>query len=150
MNKLNWWPLANSLVEFLKNHKDELGAPSFEGVFIYAGTKITGKVYPCIEITFDAESNPTGKRGLVNLWVDVCLKNNNSNPSEAYELMFKYQTEIMNLIFNYDDGWPAAIKKDLGIATDIKISNVISDGDSQRPVCQCRMVLEIDWRGKTI
>lgn len=142
MNKLNWWPLANSLVEFLKQQKDSLGAPVFDGVGIYAGTRATGKGYPCIEVTFDSENDAAGDRALTTLWVDILLKSNSSTPSDAYELLFKYQTEFMNLL----PLWIKWAKKEIGIAAIVKVPSVMSDGDVQRPVCQSRIILEIEWR----
>lgn len=145
MNRIYWWPLANSLCNSMRGAKDQLGHYIFRGVDIYAGTKGTAKNYPCIEITWDCEENifvcrPT--QGHVRLWVDVCLQNDSDNPSAPYELLYHLQTEIIDLLAR----WPQRIMKEMQIAAKVEVPAIVSDGDIQRPTCVCRINVDIEWR----
>lgn len=145
MNKIYWWPLAKNLVDTIKKHKDQLGTFLFKDIEVYGGSKLNGKKYPCIEVTYDRESNVKIHRpiqGNVTLWVDINIKNNNANPSEAYEIMYHWQTEIIDCLTN----WQNEIRTELGIAAKVEVEDIISDGDVQRPVCACRLAIYIEWR----
>lgn len=145
MSEIYWWPLTESLVETMNQEVDKEGNIVFKGIEVYAGTKQAGKKYPCIEVTWDNESGISIHRpiqGEVVLWIDIALKTNSSKPSEHYELMYPLQLKVFKVLGK----WNSVIKQKLQISPIIEVTDVISDGDIQRPTCVCRIVTNIKWR----
>lgn len=145
MNKINWWPLAKCLTDHLKAQVDSLGKPAFEGIDVYAGTKMKGKKYPCIEITWDGEADIAIHRpirGIATLWMDIALNNSSPDPAEAYELLYHWQTEAIDALVS----WPKRIIAEMGIAAKVDVTEIVSDGDMQRPTCACRLIIKVEWR----
>lgn len=145
MKRIYWQPLAKHLVQTMRNHKDSAGEDIFKGIEVYTGSKLTGIKYPCIEITWDRETNIKIHRplqGNVILWVDINIKNNSPDPSEGYEILYQWQTKALDCIAS----WQKEIYAELGIAAKVEIVDIISDGDTQRPVCASRLVVNIEWR----
>jgi len=134
-----WWPLAKSLAAFLNEQIQD------ESLYIYAGTKGTGKKYPCMEITWDDETEVNIQRatsGNVKLWIDIGLKSNNSDPAQAYDLQDIYQNKALGVLKE----WPQKVLQELGIASKVSVPDVISDGDIDRPTSTSRIVVNIEWR----
>lgn len=142
MENSYWWPLAKSLAQFLQEYKDENDMLLFGELLIYAGSMLNAKTYPCIEIIWDKEREVKRNCGLVNLWIEICLQNNSDKPAEAYERMHRWQAALLQALPH----WETEAKRDLGIAMAVHISGMASAGDLQRPVCQSRMMIEIEWR----
>lgn len=152
MGRLSYWyPLAKSLANYLNNQlsekKDGMGTPIplFDGVDVYVGTKGKGRDYPCIEVTWESESNVSNSLptvGEVSLWVDVCVEADDDEPEQAYVM----QDELQSKIFDCLPKWPPVAREDTGIAPNVTIEEIVSDGDIYRPVSISRIVLSIEWR----
>lgn len=136
-----WWPLAKSLAAFLNANIVE------DGLSIYPGTKGTGKKYPCMEITWDDETSINIQRpstSNVRLWVDIALKSSGSDPADAYGLQDDYQNKVLCALSE----WPQEILKEHGIASKVTVTDIISDGDINRPTSTARIVIQIEWRNR--
>lgn len=141
-----WWPLVKNLAEFLPGYEDETGRRVFQDILIYAGTMLNSKTFPCIEILWISEKEVKRNCGCVHLQLDICLQNNDAEPAKAYEKMHRLQSACMQALSK----WEAKAKRDLGIAMFVRISGMASDSGLQRPVCQSRIMIEIEWRVSTI
>ena len=154
MKELQWYNIAIRLRDFLKSFKYNDGRRLFDCMVdrqdlkIRVGQGNTGE-YPAIYILFGDESdvekqdNRTGAR--VQLWVDVYVKGEATPDIDyddcLYKQMFEVEQEFIKVlrIFN----------KDLhrrGIATNLVIQAILSDGDENAPVtAQNRIVIDIEW-----
>jgi hypothetical protein len=144
--QLYWWPILDNLVQFINTKTDDEGNLIFvlEGG-VYAGTKGTGKTYPCIEVTWDGETGISIKRpthGVVILWADICIQNSDEDPAAPYAEIHKWQTAIIKLLKE----WPRVLNEMLNIGPKVEVTHVLSDGDIQRPTCVSRLIINIDWR----
>ena len=143
--QLYWWPLIKHLVEFLNHRKNKLDKLEFDGVDVYAGTKNSGKSYPCVEVTWDHEGNIDiyrSDKGNISLWIDIYLENDSEDPAAPYEILFQWQVKVLNALAS----WHEALKRDFRIAVKIDVPDILSDGDMQRPTCACRIITNIEWR----
>lgn len=161
--KLVWWPLIAHITAYLQKAESEIDkkppadeaekaeagkdpqkakADTNQSLLIYAGTKGPARTYPCIEITWDHESLSMGSAGFASIWIDICLKTDSKDPSEAYQKQYDYQTKIIDML----NSWPRQLIADTGIAVKMVIEDIVSDGDIQRPVSMSRIILSIDWR----
>ncbi|MBP2629888.1 MAG: hypothetical protein H6Q70_516 [Firmicutes bacterium] len=143
---LYWWPILDNLVNFMNTKTDDEGNLIFvlDGG-VYAGTKGTGKTYPCIEVTWDGETGIKIKRqtqGFVTLWADICIQNSDEDPAAPYSEIHKWQTLIIKLLKE----WPSELNEKLNIGSTIEVTHALSDGDIQRPTCISRLIITIDWR----
>lgn len=147
-----WWPLVKSLVAFLNAQKsedevDENGnpLPLFDGVAIYAGSRGKGKDFPCIEIGYESEgdiSAPVPNVGQAVITIDVCVEGSDEDPSVAYELQDELQGKILSRL----PDWPRIARDEAGIAPNVTIDGIASDGDIYRPVAYSRIFLNVEWR----
>lgn len=154
MKELQWYNIAIRLRDFLKSFKYNDGRRLFDCMVdrqdlkIRVGQGNTGE-YPAIYILFGDESDVekqdkrTGAR--VQLWVDIYVKGEATPDIDyddcLYKQMFEVEQEFIKVlrIFN----------KDLhrrGIATNLVIQAILSDGDENAPVtAQNRIVIDIEW-----
>lgn len=154
MRELQWYNIAIKLRDFLQSYKYDDGSRLFEcmvdrqDLIIRVGEGNTGE-YPAIYIIFGDESDndKQDKRvgAIVQLWVDIYVKGEATSDVDyddcLYRQMFKVEQEFIKVlrIFN----------KDLhkrGIATNLKIQAILSDGDENAPAtAQNRIVIDIEW-----
>ena len=154
MRELQWYNIAIKLRDFLQSYKYYDGRRLFEcmvdreELIIRVGKGNTGE-YPAIYIIFGDESDneKQDKRvgAIVQLWVDIYVKGEATSDVDyddcLYRQMFKVEQEFFKAlrIFNAD------LHK-RGIATDLKIQGIFSDGDENAPATtQNRIVIDIEW-----
>ena len=155
LKKLYWFKLAQRLRDFLKAYRYEDGTPLFQyfvdsdALKIRIGSGNTGE-YPAICILFGDEGQLIKQDKIigsrVQLWIDIYVKGEASNDIDyddiGYRQEYMAEQELVTILREF--------QKDLmrsGIATNIKIYDVLSDGDTNLPVSvQNRIVLNIDVR----
>lgn len=155
LKKLYWFKLAQRLRDFLKAYRYEDGTPLFDyfvdsdALKIRIGSGNTGE-YPAICILFGDEGQLMKQDKIigsrVQLWIDIYVKGEASNDIDyddiGYRQEYMAEQELVTILREF--------QKDLmrsGIATNIKIYDILSDGDTNLPVSvQNRIVLNIDVR----
>lgn len=147
-----WFPLVKSLTKWLNEYTidevDEDGKPIrlFADVEdIYSGTKDKGRDFPCIEVLWESEveiSNNLPTTGVVTLYIDVCVDCNEDEPDKAYEAIDDLQCRILSILRE----WAPAARNETGVAPNVTIEGIVSDGDIYRPAATSRIVLTIEWR----
>lgn len=155
LKKLYWFKLAQRLRDFLKAYRYEDGTPLFDYFVdsdvlkIRIGSGNTGE-YPAICILFGDEGQLMKQDKIigsrVQLWIDIYVKGEASNDIDyddiGYRQEYMAEQELVTILREF--------QKDLmrsGIATNIKIYDILSDGDTNLPVSvQNRIVLNIDVR----
>lgn len=156
---IEWYPLAEGLRDFLKSYTYDDGRHLFEYLRsedkelpIRVGAVNSGE-YPAIVILFGEESGmndrPKQQNGaLVQLWIDVYLSGSDGSTeidssTELYKQMYNTEKELFIALEEYNN----LMRKTLGIATNLQVTGILSDGDENIPVSmQHRIVIEIDWR----
>ena len=156
---IEWYPLAEGLRDFLKSYTYDDGRHLFEYLRsedkelpIRVGAVNSGE-YPAIVILFGEESGmndrPKQQNGaLVQLWIDIYLSGSDSSTeidssTELYKQMYNTEKELFIALEEYNN----LMRKTLGIATNLQVIGILSDGDENIPVSmQHRIVIEIDWR----
>lgn len=153
---LNWYPLANGLVDFLKNYTYDDGTHLFEYLDSYdnlklaVGAGISGQ-YPRIDIIFGEERSidlPNNMSGAtVQLWLDVYVSGADTDSEDKnnmlYMQLYKVEKEIMNLIQIY----AKMMQRQIGFAIKTELVGVLSDGSENAPVsAQNRIVLDFTWQ----
>ena len=156
INKLNWFPLADGLVDFLKNYTYNDGTHLFNYLVDYDSLKInvgqcnTGE-FPLINILFGEESEmefPNNIKGAtVQLWIDIYVKgiqnNNQEEVKVMYTQLYRAEKELLSILKKY----AKLMEKQIGSAINIIPQGVLSDGDENLPAtAQHRLVLDIIWR----
>lgn len=153
---LMWFPIAKNLKEFLTTYKkpdgtgiyDDLLAleTDIEQVEITVGTMETARTsYPSLEILFDNEElgaiHTNSNKTVVNLWLDCYVQDTNfeNNPELIYEKLFMFLNSTINSL----EAWRWHLQNTLKIQPRIAINGALSDGDTQRPYANCRILLEI-------
>ena len=85
---------------------------------------------------------------LVQLWIDIYLSGSDSSTeidssTELYKQMYNTEKELFIALEEYNN----LMRKTLGIATNLQVIGILSDGDENIPVSmQHRIVIEINWR----
>ena len=156
---IEWYPLAEGLRDFLKSYTYDDGRHLFEYLRsedkelpIRVGAVNSGE-YPAIVILFGEETGmndrPKQQNGaLVQLWIDIYLSGSDSSTeidssTELYKQMYNTEKELFIALEEYNN----LMRKTLGIATNLQVTGILSDGDENIPVSmQHRIVIEIDWR----
>ena len=156
---IEWYPLAEGLRDFLKSYTYDDGRHLFEYLRsedkelpIRVGAVNSGE-YPAIVILFGEESGmndrPKQQNGaLVQLWIDIYLSGSDSSTeidssTELYKQMYNTEKELFIALAEYNN----LMRKTLGIATNLQVTGILSDGDENIPVSmQHRIVIEINWR----
>lgn len=154
MRELQWYNIAIKLRDFLQSYRYNNGRRLFESMvdreslIIRVGTGNTGE-YPAIYIIFgdESENEKQDKRvgAIAQLWVDIYVKGTATSDIDyddcLYKQMFDVEQEFLMAIRLFN--------KDLqrrGIATNMKIRGILSDGDENAPVTvQNRIVIDIEW-----
>lgn len=136
---LMWWLLIKHLRDYAKLQ------PELTGVDIRAGTKKPKDPYPCMEIIWDSEDGFSlyrNNKGELNLWVDLWIRNNDKDPSAAYEVLADLMERVCTVLVRWSD----ALLEELEISADIQVKDAISDAESNRPLAGTRMVINVKWR----
>lgn len=136
---MQWWPIAKHLADYLGER------PENSGFAVYPGTKGNAKPAPCIEVLWDEEGNLSihkSNQGKVILWVDIWLRSDSIDDTEAYQQQYESQVNILSVL----KLWQKELNDDLGIAIKVDCPGVVSEGTIKRPTFGCRMILDIDWR----
>lgn len=136
---LIWWLLIKHLRDFSRLQ------PELADVDVRAGAKKPKDPYPCMEIIWDTEDGLSlYKRdtGTLNLWIDLWIRNDDRDPSAAYELMADFMGRVCIVLVRWSD----ALLKEKKISADIYLNDAISDAESNRPLLGIRMVVKIVWR----
>ncbi|HML33853.1 hypothetical protein [Sporomusa sphaeroides] len=136
---LMWWLLIKHLRDFSQLQ------PELNGVDVRAGAKKPKDPYPCMEIIWDSEDGFSlykTEKGELNLWIDLWIRNDNKDPSAAYEVMADLMERVCTVLVRWSD----ALLKERKISTNIDVKDAISDAETNRPLIGTRMVIKIDWR----
>lgn len=154
MRELQWYNIAIRLRDFLQTYRYNDGRRLFEfmvnreDLIIRVGTGNAGE-YPAIYIIFGDESDneKQDKRvgAITQLWVDIYVKGTATSDIDyddcLYRQLFEAEQEFLTVLRLFN--------KDLqrrGIATNLKIQGILSDGDENAPVtAQNRIVIDIEW-----
>lgn len=136
---LIWWVLLKHLREF------SAAQPELTGVDVRAGAKKPKDPYPCVEFIWDDEDGMNlykTKNGELTLYVDTWIRGSDKDPAAGYDALFVLMEKTCAVIVRWSD----AVIKEMGIAVNLSLSNVVSSADITRPLCGSRMVLKIEWR----
>lgn len=136
---LMWWLLIKHLRDYAKIQ------PELTGVDIRAGAKKPKDPYPCMEIIWDSEDGFSlyrNNKGELNLWVDLWIRNNDKDPSAAYEVLADLMERVCTVLVRWSDD----LLEELEISADIQVKDAISDAESNRPLAGTRMVINVKWR----
>lgn len=146
-----WWPLAQNLAAFfntqMSDEVDEEGnlIPLFKDINVYNGTLGKGREFPFVEIGYESEGeipNSVPRTGVVTLVVDIGVESDDEKPETAYILQDELQGKILSCI----PEWPRKARDEIGIAPNVTIREIVSDGDIYRPTSLARIYLDIEWR----
>lgn len=155
IKRLEWYPIAQSLRDFLKTFRYKDGTRLFsylvdrEDLKIRVGTGNTGE-YPAICILFGDERQLTKQDAIIGttiqLWIDIYVKGEASNDIDyddiGYRQEFQAQQEILKVLRTFQ----MFLKKN-GLIVNIKLLDILSDGDTNLPVSiQNRMVVDMECR----
>lgn len=151
-----WYPISLALKDFLEAYTDESGNRAFSYITdrdtlkINLGDGNSGE-YPAVDILFGEETQLDKKYqsdivgGIVQLWIDLYIKGENSDDSRGevvYKQIFNMGKDFLQLLTSFQ----ITCQKDLGIATKFISQGILSDGGGQFPIVQHRIVLDIEWR----
>jgi len=158
MRTINWYNIANTLRDFIRNYSEDDGTQLFpyledrENFKVNIGKGITGD-FPRIDILIGDETLLDEKEQAkitganITLWLDIYVKGGNDgindNGDYLYRQIFRCEDDLVKLFSKFDK----LIQKTYGIATNFKVTGILSDGDLSAPVSiQHRVILEIEWR----
>lgn len=157
LQNIYWFKIAEQLRDFLKAYRYSDGSKLFsyfvdaDDLKIRIGSGNTGE-YPQICILFGDEGELKKQDDIIGsnlqLWIDIYVKGQASNDIDyddiGYRQEYMAQQEFVKILREF--------KKDLarrGLATNLKILDILSDGDTNLPVSvQNRIVLNIQIREK--
>lgn len=146
-----WWPLAKSLAAFfnaqMSDEVDEDGnlIPLFEKAHVYNGTLGKSREFPFVEIGYESEGeipNSVPLTGVVTLTIDIGVESDDEKPETAYVLQDDLQGKVLSCI----PEWPRIAREEIGIAPNVTIREIVSDGDIYRPTSLARIYIDIEWR----
>lgn len=151
--KFQWYNIGQKLVEFLGNYTYSDGSHLFEyltdreNLKIQLGTGNAGE-YPAIWVLFGEEMKTENTRNgnVIQFWIDVYTTGEAVSETPIDNMLYKQASQLENelatVLFEFDK----ILHKEYGIATNMKIRGVLSDGDENAPVVvQHRIVLDIEW-----
>lgn len=155
LSKLMWFPIGKKLVNFLSEFRYEDGKPLFhyltdrEDLKIKLGSGNFGE-YPAIWVLFGSETEVNKQDSIVGaiteFWIDLYVKTEATPDEEQdiilYRQLFNMEQELDNVlrIFN------VKIQEDYKVGTNMKIKDILSDGDVNSPAtAQHRIILDIEW-----
>ena len=156
IKKLNWYPLADGLVDFLKNYTYKDGTHLFEYFIDYDSLKITvghanAGEYPLINVLFGDETDaqfPNNISGAtVQMHIDIfvkCADNDDVDKTKImYTQLYKAEKEILECMSKYSK----LMEKQTGTAINTVLQGVLSDGDENMPATALhRIVIDFVWR----
>lgn len=159
LNQLNWFPIALKLRDFIKHYRHrETGEPLFaylqdrEVMKIRVGQGNAGE-YPALYILFGDESELRIQDKIVGsdiqLWLDIYIRGAASSEydydDKLYRDIYRVEQELVDVIRDFN--FFLQSKRGLGLAANIRISSILSDGDENAPESvQHRMVLDLQVR----
>ena len=139
MAYLMWWPLLDSLQKFASAHT------AMTGIDVRVGSKRPKDPYPCVEIIWDQEDAQNlfrTKDGEFVVWLDCWIKNSAKDPSAGYSDLCTLQESLCQVVVE----WTDAVMEDIDMLLNLELNGIVSDGDSNRPLCGSRMILNIKWK----
>lgn len=159
-DRINYWfPVAQKMAEFIndKFRKEDEAKPKsrvtkckhiHEECPVYVGSKGAARKFPCVEIVWANEYGinlPSPTSGEIELWIYVCVKGDNSDPSDAYKMQDELQQRVLRCLQGRE--LPLAIGTVTGtVANAISIDSINSDYEQNRPVMLARIKVIIDWK----
>lgn len=153
---LNWYPLADGLVDFLKNYTYSDGTHLFEYLVDYDALKITigganAGEYPLINVLFGDETEmqfpKTIKGATVQLWIDIYVKCADNDSQDKTNLMYTQLYRAEKEIITSLDKYSKLASRQTGTAINIIPQGILSDGSENAPATALhRVVLDIVWR----
>jgi hypothetical protein len=139
MSYLIWWTLLKHLRDFAKLQ------PEMTGIDIRAGAKKPKDPYPCVEFIWDDEDAQNlyrTQKGEFTIWCDCWIRNSDKDPSAGYEELHAMQEKVCEVIVR----WTDAVMEEMNMFINLELNGIVSDGESNRPLCGSRMVLKINWK----
>lgn len=155
LTKIYWFKIAERLRDFLKAYRYSDGTKLFDyfvdaqDLKIRVGSGNTGE-YPQICILFGDEGELKKQDKIIGsnlqLWIDIYVKGQASNDIDyddiGYRQEYQAQQEFVTVLREFKQELARS-----GIATNLKIVDILSDGDTNLPVSvQNRIVLNIQIR----
>lgn len=145
MKTVEWYPLADSLKDFLRNYRYSDGRklfeylPNYDSLNIVIGAGNAGE-YPLIEIKFGEENSldkPSNVScGVIQFWIDVYIGGENlvGVVDELGQALYR-QLYLMEkeLVFALQE-FRKTLYKMYGTETKVDIVAILSDGDENSPV----------------
>ena len=139
MSYLMWWPLLKHLQAYAKLQ------PEMVGIDVRVGSKRPKDPHPCVELIWDDENAQNlfrTNKGEFTVWIDCWVKNSDKDPSAGYEDLCAMQEKICEVVVR----WTDAVLEEMDTFVNVELNGIVSDGDSNRPLCGSRMVLKINWK----
>lgn len=158
MRELQWFNMVTGLRDFIKYYKYYDGRQLFDYLVdrdsfkIVIGKGITGE-YPRLDILLgdetplDKEKQSEITGATIQLWLDLYIKGASDELSEDGEMLYRQSFLAENELIKILNEYTKVLSKDYGIAVNLKVSGILSDGDENSPInIQHRIVLDIEWR----
>lgn len=138
-----WWLLIKSLGAFLKDRPEFNDEDDPKYVQIGATRKDPTNFPTLILLRFKelGEDIFKQKDGVVFMWLEFWTKNDDPDPSVAYEQLSAFEEMMRPILLE----WNKTLVAELGVACKISIPATKGDGDSVRPKCISQMTLQIEW-----
>lgn len=156
MNRIQWYPIALRLRDFMANYKTESGKQAFDYLVDRQDLKIkvgTGNVgeWPAIWILLGSEENINKQDkiigAIIQLWIDIYVKGERSDYNEYDDILYKQAYQVEQDILTMLNEFTILLAKDFGIAANIVVPAIYSDGDENAPTnVQHRIIVNIGWR----
>lgn len=150
---IKWLVVAKHLKGFLEAYADKDGNELFKELINYndfninIGSINTASTYPKLDILFDREEKENAvqqNRGIITLWLDFTSNTGSDDSIVEYEQSYYFVNQLSSVLLEWTRKFAGEHNNKFVIAP--FISNVLSDGDVQRPIFMTRVILDIVWR----
>jgi hypothetical protein len=110
-----------------------------------AGSKPDIEEYPYVEIIRDKSDGAmfhSAKNGIERIFLQGWTRDDDNDPAIGYKAQWELEQKMLLGIRE----WAKAGDQSLGMAYKVEMSSNAGDGESFRPVCGNRMILDVGWK----
>lgn len=159
LHSIYWFPIALKLRDFIKHYRHkETGEPLFaylqdrEVMKIRVGQGNAGE-YPALYILFGDETELRLQDKIIGsdiqLWLDIYIRGAASSEHDYDDMLYRdcyrVEQELVDMLREFN--FYLQSKRGLGLAANMRISSILSDGDENAPESvQHRVVLDLQVR----